>query len=134
MTPLSELVVSKEWLGNYLETEWTLISMLCSGCASDRNARNSVSAMYILDPCTYRIDSLYRISRSSTSCRRGDALWRGFRVIVSNGRWSLWTSTSRPYMYWWNLSTANTMHRSSRSICAYLLSVSVRARDAYATG
>ena len=58
----------------------------------------------------------------------------GFLAMASKGFWSLSIVTGLPYAYCSNLSSAKTTARISFSICAYLDSVSVRARLAKATG
>ena len=76
----------------------------------------------------------YSCRRSNLRCKRGGAAIKFFRLIISNGLGLFSTWNLHPYKYVQNHSQPKTTARSSRSMFAYLCSVSVSAYEANVIG
>ena len=96
--------------------------------------RENLSARVISLPGRQMMLRSYSCRRSSIRCKRVGAAIKFFRLIIYNGLWSLSTWNLHPYKYVLNRSQPKTTARSSRSMFAYLCSVSVSALEANAIG
>ena len=101
-------------------------SSLISELFALEGKRLSASASNISLPGQYVMTMSYCCNLSNILCNLTGAEIRFLRQIISSGLWSLSTTNDLPYRYVWNFLHPNTMANSSRSMFAYLVSVSVK--------